>query len=290
MAGGSRGSTTTVQQTDPWKVQQPFLADIFGEAQRLYDAPGPLYFPDPTVAPFAPETQAALRAQAARAMTGSPLNTAGQREVQRSLAGNYLGANPYLQNAVDIASQGLTRNYRTAVAPGIDSAFSLAGRYGSGAHEAAQSQAQQNLADQLGDVASGIAYRNYGDERTNMLQTLALAPQFAAQDYLDAERLASVGATREAQQQALINDQIARFNFAQQLPQNKLAQYLALIHGDYGGTTTTTQPYVRTSGSNFLTGAVTGAGLGGKLFPASSALGPWGPALGAGIGGLLSLF
>ncbi|HLB80611.1 MAG TPA: hypothetical protein VJJ77_08905, partial [Dongiaceae bacterium] len=74
MAGGSRGSTTTVQQADPWAGQQPFLADIFSEAQRLYDAPGPLYFPGPTVAPFAPETQAALRAQAARATAGSPLN------------------------------------------------------------------------------------------------------------------------------------------------------------------------------------------------------------------------
>lgn len=290
MSGGSRGSTTTVQQADPWAGQQPFLADIFGEAQRLYDAPGPLYFPGPTVAPFAPETQAALRTQAARALSGSPLNAAGQREVQRSLAGNYLGANPYLQGAIDIASQGLTRNYRTAVAPGIDSTFSLAGRYGSGAHQAVQSQAQQNLADQLGDVASGIAYRNYGDERTNMQRALGLAPQFAAQDYLDAERLASVGATREAQQQALINDQIARFNFAQQLPQNKLAQYQALIQGNYGGTTTTTQPYFRNIGSEFLTGATTGLGLGSVLLPASSALGPWGPALGAGIGGLLSLF
>ena len=290
MSGGSRGSTTTVQQADPWAGQQPFLADIFGEAQRLYDAPGPLYFPGQTVAAFAPETQAALRSQAARALSGSPLNAAAQREAQRSLAGNYLDANPYLQNAIDIASRGVTRNYRTAVAPGIDSTFSLAGRYGSGAHQAVQSQAQQNLADQLGDIASGIAYRNYGDERTNMLQALALAPQFAAQDYLDAERLASVGATREAQQQALINDQIARFNFAQQLPQNKLAQYLALIHGDYGGTTTTTQPYVRTPGSNFLTGATAGLGLGSDLMSAIPKIGPWGPALGAGIGGLLSLF
>src|SRR3990172_4081117 len=113
MSGGSRGATTTVQQADPWAGQQPFLADIFGEAQRLYDAPGPLYFPGATVAPFSPETQAALRTQAARAMTGSPLNAGAQRELQRSLAGNYLGANPHLQGAIDIASQGLTRNFRT---------------------------------------------------------------------------------------------------------------------------------------------------------------------------------
>src|SRR3972149_6162883 len=100
MSGGSRGSTTTVQQADPWAGQQPFLADIFSEAQGLYDAPGPLYFSGPTVAPSAPEPQAALPPQAARALSGSPLNAAAQREARRSLDGNYLGANPYLQNAV----------------------------------------------------------------------------------------------------------------------------------------------------------------------------------------------
>jgi len=77
---------------------------------------------------------------------------------------------------------------------------------------------------------------------------------------------------------------------AKLLPQNKLGQYQALIHGNYGGTTTTTQPYFRNIGGDLLAGATTGLGLGCALFPASSALGPWGPAMGAEIGGLLNLF
>ena len=80
MAGGSKGTQTTIQQSDPWSKQQPHLETIFAEAQRLYQQPGPHYFPGETIAPFAPETELALGAQAARAMSGSPHAVAAGRE------------------------------------------------------------------------------------------------------------------------------------------------------------------------------------------------------------------
>src|SRR5690606_40579026 len=67
----------------------------------------------------------------------------------------------------------------------------------------------------------------------------------------------AVGAAREQMAQALINDQIARFNYAQQLPYNKLAQYMGLIQGNYGGTEMTTQPYDRRIGASMMSGAGT---------------------------------
>jgi hypothetical protein len=114
-----------------------------------------------------------------------------------------------------------------------------------------------------------------------MQQAAMAAPTLAQQDYFDIGQLAAVGQAREAMAQDLINDQIARFNFYQQLPQNKLAQYLNFVQGNYGKTTTATQPY----GRSFLDGATTGLGL-GQAIPGA---GPWGPVLGAAIGGLLSL-
>jgi hypothetical protein len=270
----SGGSQTTVQRTEPWSGQIPYLlgdakkdiAGLFPEANRLYGQPGPLYYPGQTVAPFSPEHEMALNAQAARALYGSPLTAAGGDELQRTLGGGYLNGNPYLQNAIDAASRGLVRNYQNAVAPGIDSSFSLAGRYGSGAHQAAQSAAQQNLA---------------AAERGNMLNALNLVPGYAAQDYNDIAQLNAVGQTREQMAQSLINDQIARWNFEQQQPADKLRQYAALVQGNFGSTQTTTAPY--SAGTGILGGAASGAGIG-------SAFGPWGTAIGAGLGGLLSLF
>ena len=277
------GSNTTTQTSEPWAVQKPYLRNIFSEAERLYTAPGPDYFPGATVAPFAPETELALNAQAARAMAGSPLTQAAGTALGDTLSGRYLGANPYLQGAIDSAGRGVVRNYQNAVAPGIDSSFSQAGRYGSGAHVEAQSRAQQNLAQQLADISSGMTYQNHGDERTRMQQAAMAAPAFAQQDYFDIGQLAAVGHAREAMAQNLIDDEVAQFNFAQQLPYNKLAQYAGLIQGNYGGTSTTTQPYNR--GQNFLQGAGAGLGLATTL-GATAGPAPW---LLAGLGGLLSL-
>ena len=285
----SGGSQTTVQRTEPWSGQVPYLlgdpkkdiSGLFPEANRLYSEPGPLYYPGQTVAPFSPEHEMGLQAQAARALYGSPLNTAGADELQRTLAGGYLNGNPYLQSAIDAASRGVTRNYQNAVAPGIDSAFSLAGRYGSGAHLAAHDVAQQNLAGQLGDLAGNLGYQNYAAERGNMLNAVNMVPTYAAQDYNDIAQLNAVGQAREQMAQSLINDQIARWNFAQQQPADKLRQYAALVQGNFGNTTSTTQPY--SAGTGILGGATSGAGVG-------SAFGLPGTLIGAALGGLLGAF
>jgi hypothetical protein len=286
---GPSDTQTTIQKSEPWSQQIPYLvgdpkkgiAGLFPEAHRLYQSAGPLYYPGQTVAGVSPEREAALQAQAARAMGGSPLTAVGSAELGRTLGGAYLGGNPYLQNAIDAAARGLTRNYQNAVAPGVDSAFSRAGRYGSGAHVAAHEAAQQNLAAQLGDVAGNLGYQNYAAERANMLNALNAAPAYAQQDYADIAQLDAVGRAREAMAQALINDQVARWNFDQQMPADKLRQYAALVQGNFGGTMSTTQPY--SAGSGILGGATAGAGAGATF-------GPWGAGIGAVLGGLLGAF
>jgi len=286
---GPSDTQTTIQKSEPWAQQIPYLtgdpkkgiAGLFPEANRLYQSAGPLYYQGQTVADMSPERAAALAAQAARAQSGSPLTAAGATELGKTLGGAYLNANPYLQSAIDAASRGVTRNYQDAVAPGIDSAFSLAGRYGSGAHVAAHDAAEQNLAAQLGDLAGNLGYQGYATERANMLNALSAVPAYAQADYADIAQLSDVGRQREAMAQALINDQIARWNFEQQMPADKLRQYAGLVQGNLGGTTSTTQPY--SSGAGILSGATSGAGLGGMF-------GPWGAGIGAILGGLLGAF
>lgn len=300
---GPSDTQTTVQKTEPWAQQIPYLigdakkgiAGLFPEANRLYQAPGPLYYPGQTVADMSPERAAALAAQAARAQSGSPLMAMSKEELAKTLAGDYLNANPYLQSAIDSASRGVVRNYQDAVAPGIDSSFSLAGRYGSGAHMAAHDAAEKNLAAQLGDVAGNLGYQGYATERANMLNALNAVPGYAQSDYADIAQLADVGRQREALAQALINDQVTRWNFEQQQPADKLAQYAQLIQGNFGGTQSTTAPY--SSGAGVLGGMQSGADLFGSIGSAFSTAfpetlgtfgGPFGMLLGAGVGGLLN--
>lgn len=264
MPGGSSGSTTTVQKAEPWEEQKPYLIEAFQQAQGLYNAPGPSYYPGATVAPPSPESELALGARSARAMAGSPLNAMAAGQLYDTLGGQYLYGNPYFDRAIDAASEGVTRSYRNAVQPGIDSAFSAAGRYGSGLHQSAHADSQQALAERLADMAGTMAYRDYAGERANMMGATAYAPQLAQQDYADIGQLALAGNTRQGMQQDLINADIARFNYQQQLPYNKLAQYMALIEGDHGGTTTTSESRTGFSNLDFLTTGL-GSLLGGLL-------------------------
>src|SRR5262249_33123135 len=70
MSGGGKGgsdggTTTTVQKSEPWTEQKPFLTYGFNQAKNNYLTQQPQYFPGETVAPFSPETQQALSLEAA---------------------------------------------------------------------------------------------------------------------------------------------------------------------------------------------------------------------------------
>jgi hypothetical protein len=262
MSSGSGGSTTTIQKADPWAGAQPYLKDIMGQAQNAYiQSAGNSYFPGSTVVPFSPETQAGLGAITSRATQGSPLNAAAQGQLQSTINGDYLDPT---QNP---AYGGLMQDVRNQV----NSQFGTAGRTASGAHQGLMTR---NMMDAGG--------RLYQQERTNQLNATQLAPTLAGQDYIDAQALLGVGAQREGLGQQYINDQLARWNYAQQQPWQNLQNYSGLVNGmgSMGGTTSQTAPGAE---SNPL-----GSALGGAA--AGSMFGPWGAGIGAGIGLLGGLF
>lgn len=71
------------------------------------------------------------------------------------LSGKYLEGNPHLDQIIS--------RMRSNVADGVNSQFSLAGRYGSGMHT-------DVLADSLADAEGGLRYQNYATEMDRMGQ------------------------------------------------------------------------------------------------------------------------
>ena len=96
--------------------------------------------------------------------------------------------------------------------------------------------------------------------------------------YGDLDRLLGVGRTVETQAQDLLNADIDRWNYQQNLPQQNLQNYANIIYGLPGGYGST-----RTSGGggSRLSGALGGAATGASI------AGPWGALGGAVLGGLL---
>lgn len=213
---GGQTSTTT-SNSSPWSGQQPYLQAGFSQALSNLNGSNPSYYPGQTVANQSPATQAYQSGTIARATNGSPLNQAAGQYATQAMQGG--GMNPIFQN---VASQ---------VLPAVSSQFSLAGRYGS--------------PDQAGTTATALtnAYSPYALQNAQF--GAQLAPQIANQDYQDLGQLQQAGAQQDAYGQNLVNADINKYNFQQNLPANKLAQYMSLVAGgNFGtqGTSTTTQP------------------------------------------------
>ena len=103
-----------------------------------------------------------------------------------------------------------------------------------------QSDASNNLANALSRRGAELAYGNYGAERGFQNQAVANAPQLAMADYQDINQLLNVGQVNEDYAQTALNADIARYDYGQNAPQQKLASYLSGAYGAPTGTTSTT--------------------------------------------------
>lgn len=225
--GGGTTTTQTIQDNSPWSAQQEPLKFGFEQARNIYDSSSPNYFQGNTVAGMNQNQQTALDLTKNRAINGNPLTAASQGEAQKTLSGAYLTpGNPYMAN--------LTQAIDAQVRPSVDSRFSGSGRFGSAGHEGAYTSAMANaIAPQM--------FNSYEAERGRMGQTMAQAPGLAQADYFDAAQLGNVGLQQQQQSQADINAAIEKHNFEQNSQQNKLADYMGLIGGGYGGSNNTVQ-------------------------------------------------
>jgi hypothetical protein len=253
MGGGSQTSTT---KSEPWANQKPYLTYGFDQAQQNYKSNNPSYYQGSTVAPLSDTTQQAMQLQSMRALGGNPLVNASSNQLQNTENGAYLNSNPYLDANFKAGTDAISQAYGDTVR-GNTASFEGAGRTGSGMQAFYNNQANDTLAKNLNNLYGQTYYNNYNQERGNQMQAAQMSPAFAQQDYTDLDALSNVGAAQDTNNQNILNSNIDRWNYGQNLESNKLAQYMGLVQGNYGGTGSTSTP---TSGSGF--GNILSAGLG----------------------------
>jgi hypothetical protein len=305
-------TSTSTSSIDPALL--PYLTQGLERAQSLFlTGQQPEFFPGQTyVSPSAATTES-IAQQEAIARQQSPVLQQAQQAFQSSLGGigqtaqgGFLNANPYQAQMMQAATRPLEQAFSQQVLPGISSLFSKSGRLGSGAMERALGTATEGYGRALGDITSNIAGTQYQQERGLMQQAqlgqaalAQAAPSIYGQQFLPAQALGQVGAQQEAISAQPLQEQMARFQFGQQLPYQQLQGYLSSVYGSpmgSYGTQTTQQPLYQNRTTGALGGALAG-GLGGyalgQAFPSiGGALGSSyaAPALGAVAGGLLGGF
>lgn len=221
--------------------------------------------------------------------------------------GGMLGQNPYIDKLVDQvsndASGAVNRN-----------AF-FSGREASPYHAGA-------VAEQVGKLSNQIRGQDYAQERgymdsamnslanvqgtnianqyqsaqgllgaDNLAQTqlgafASQAPNIDQFGYANAARMMDLGQMQEGKAAEQIQDDLARFNFEQQEPSDRLARYAAMVEGTpvmSNASQSTFAPAPTPTGSGILGGALQGAQIGSVI-----------PGIGTGFGalggGLLSMF
>jgi len=295
--GGAEGSNI-----DP--TLRPYLGMGLQRAEQLFFGPNqPQLFPEQMFVSPSQQTMDALAQQEAISRGGAPQLLAAQEAFGRSLGqtgftagGGFLGLNPFLQGAIQSATRPVMQQFQEQTLPGIQSAFSQAGRYGSGAQTRAIGQAQEAASRAIGDISALMTAQDYARERALMDRAIgqqatlgSMAPSFYAQQFLPSEQLAQIGAAREAIAAKPLQEQISRFQFRQQLPYSQLQSYLSAVYGNpmAGSAIPPQAPAQSNRLGTTLGGAALGAGIGQMI--GGSYGGYSAPMIGAGLGGLAGL-
>ncbi len=272
------GGTETTTKNEPWGPQGEELKKFYTAAGEQYGQPLE-YFPGSTVG--GRDRQSIIAGDLTAGLGQQEYRQAGQKYIGQVLGGDFMGGNPHLDAMFDQMSQRITQNYQRVVAPGVNSSFGRAGRAGSSAHGLSMGAAQGRLADSLSDAGTRIYYNDYEQRTADRMEALGLSTGIQNMEYQDINQMRSQGVIEEDYTQRLLNDSIARFNFAQTEPEQRLDRYGQRITGNLGFGTTTSS----TSG-----GGGGGAALGlGILSTLASAAGTFygGPAGGMAAGALV---
>lgn len=105
-----------------------------------------------------------------RAMQGAfTPETAGLEGVAQGFgnvaAGQFLTGSPYQQQLIEQSTRPIREQFLEQTLPALQSQFSRAGRYGSGAQERAIGAATESAARAIGDIATQIGQQTYTQER-----------------------------------------------------------------------------------------------------------------------------
>ena len=269
MGGGTQVSTS---ETEPWAEQKGYLTGGFEQAKNIFDQAAPDYYPNETIAGFDP-LQTYAQQQAVNYADGNRargMQAGGEGALMRSLGG-YTGFNPQQSsdllagnvrtgagtpyNAMENAlTQGVIGNLQQNILPGIRQQQVMhqpggSSRAGLEQDKAVTNAVKSGLTKPLADMYSG-AYQSAQGQRLPAANQIIGQQQYGQQMYPSIMSaplnmygaMGDVGAQRRAMTQATMDSDMARYQYEANAPQQQLSNYMKMVTGNYGGTTTQTSP------------------------------------------------
>lgn len=259
-------TSTQTTTLPPWYYG--YMQSALQRGQNLASTPFQAYGGQPAVG-LNPYLQQAMGLTAQRAQAGNPLQRQAEQVIGDTMGGKFLQGNPYLDTMAAQTRQGVMSD--------VNKLF--------GANAWGGSAQQELLAKGMSQAENAMRYNDYANERANQLRAANFAPNLAASGYLDANMLNQAG----TQLQGLNYNEFLR---GQQWPFQANQAFINAL-GLNPGSTVSQQTPDPSRMSGILGGGLGGAALGQMAAPWLKDYGiseAWGPAVGAGIGGLLGAF
>ena len=259
------------------------LADILGEAKKLYEAKkktGYQTYEGPQIADFSPEEKAAMAGISGLVGAGKEyFDPAAQyakglgEQFTAGTAQQYM--NPYQQSVVDVEKRKAREDFEQTM-QGIGQKATGAGSFGGSRQAVVEGQAIQGLGERLGDIqaigqkqAFDQAQKAFEAQKARERQAgsaLASLGQQAPQQALkELTALAGVGEAGKGMEQAKMDLAYKQFLEQQQFPEQALASYQGTLYGyPYQPFAKQQQGFSKPSSFQNLMGVI---GAGKSLFP-----------------------
>ena len=239
----SGGTSVTESREAPWEIQEPYLTSGFERAQSLYNRGAPRYYSGPTVAGFDPTEEAAQAATLGYAM--GPEARGQQLAAQGSLVQGLSGQVdlPQYNRMRDALATGVQSKLTGEVLPGIRESLVRYQPGGSTRGDLVQNKAiadavTTGMTKPLADMYTSA----YGRAQDRAVQSGQMYPSIMGAPMGLYGAMGDVGAQRRAMTQEGINRDMAEYQYEANKQQQQLANYMSMISGNYGGTTTQTTP------------------------------------------------
>lgn len=215
----------------------------------------------------------------------SGILNSGVQGMQDTASGAFLNNNPHLDQVYGSAADKAVDEWSSTIMPGIAAQFGQSGGAGTTMHSELATRAGGELSDTLGQLKSSIYGGNYQQERDRMtgaqsnlgnlgsnlygtgvqerMGLAGMAGQLRDNQFSDWGKLQEVGQGFEEQQGKVLEDDINRWNYGQNADLASLQDYMAMITGNYGSTSTTRQS---SGGGSGMATALGGASMLASLF------------------------
>lgn len=283
-SGGGDTTQTTVAQ--PPEFQIPYIKDVLGQANTLYNQGPVSYYPESTVAGVNPTLQEGFGNLVNQAVPYSTdIANQGAYGLNQLIQGADPLNNPFFQSTLDAIIRPITEGYTQEVLPGIDAGALEAGQYGGSRQGVAQGAASNAYLRNVGDAATQFGTEAYRTGLDSLGRAILAAPAVQQMGLVPGNILTNVGGAQRGIEQEMLNANIDRFNFEQAAPYDALTYYAGLVGNPLGQTTTSIGPDTSPStAAGMLGGAAAGAGLASSMgmIGASNAWNPAGWAMIAG--------